>query len=391
MNTAITKLLEENKQQQSAELNLTRLGTEDCFPDGTEPEFADLVRFTWVTTLKMQYYKQRFTVIPPLPPNLTRLEIGNGSISDLSPIAHQTSLEHLKLGHIPVSDISVLATLPNLKKLYLNEIPIRDVNSLAGLSRLEMFSYSGKELCDIQALGNLPQLKNLEIWGDYQTLNIAPLAACSALEEIKLFNVTLEHPETLALLTNVRDLRLWENGLKGNIDFTRSLLACEELEIDFNGISDLTPLQGLSALLRFSCRRNEIEDITPLAHLTSLADLDLSGNRIKDISPIKHLSNLTDLGVAHNSISDISVLAEMPHTFDDMFSCVSMSYNQIQDFSPLPGWCYALYIEGNPGVQAMEAILGRSIEFDDNNDNSLRHEDFWDFKKAVNASRSGSF
>ena len=387
MNSAITKLLEENKQQQSAELNLTRLGTTDFFPDGTEPEFADLVHYTWITKLTMQHYRQRFTTIPPLPPNLTRLEIGNGSISDLSPIAHQTSLQHLELGHIPVSDISALATLPNLKVLHLNEIPIRDVNSLAGLSRLEVFSYSGKELCDVQALGNLAQLKTLEIWGDYQNLNIAPLAACRALEDVKLFNVTLEHPETLALLTTLRDLRLWENGLKGTIDFTRSLVACEELEIDFNGIHDLTPLQGLSRLLRLSCRQNEIEDITPLAHLTSLADLDLSGNRIQDISPIKHLSNLTDLDVSHNSITDIAVLAQMPHTFADMFSSVDLSYNQIHDFLPLPGWCYNLYIEDNPGVQAMEAILGRNIEFDDNNDNSLRYDDFRDFKEAVNARR----
>lgn len=385
MNSAITRLLEENKQQHAAELNLTRLGTIDIFPDGTESEFADLVNFTWVATLKMQYYKQRFTVIPPLPPNLTRLEIGNGNIRDLSPIAHQTSLEHLELGHIPISDISALATLTNLKTLHLNEIPIRDVNSLAGLSRLEMFSYSGKELCDVQALGHLPQLKTLEIWGDNQTLNIAPVAACRALEEIKLYNVTLEHPETLARLTNVRDLRLWENELKGNIDFVRSLVACEELEIDFNGVRDLTPLQGLSRLLHLSCRQNEIENISPIAHLTSLTELDLSGNRIQDISPIKHLSALTDLDVSHNAIADIAVLADMPHTFASMFSSVDLAHNQIHDFSPLPGWCYDLYIEGNPGVQAMEAALGQEIEFDDNNDNSLRHEDFLDFKKAIAA------
>ena len=383
MNPTITKLLEENKQQQSAELNLTRLGTADFFPDGAEPEFADLVHFTWVTKLTMQHYKQQFTTIPPLPPNLTTLEINHGNIRDLSPIAYQISLEHLELGHIPVSDISVLATLPNLKTLHLNEIPIRDVNSLAWLSRLEMFSYSGKELCDIQALGNLSQLKNLEIWGDYQTLNIAPLAACRALEELKLFNVTLKHAETLASLTNLRNVRLWENGLKGNIDFTRSLVACEELEIDFNEVCDLTSLQGLSRLLRLSCRQNEIEDISPIAHLTSLADLDLSGNRIQDISPIKHLSDLTDLDVSHNAIADIAVLAEMPHTFASMFSSVDVAYNQIHDFSPLPGWCYALYIHDNPGVQAMEEVLGRDIEFDDNNDNSLRYEDFWDFKEAI--------
>jgi hypothetical protein len=62
-----------------------------------------------------------------------------------------------------------------------------------------------------------------------------------------------------------------------------------------------------------------------------------------------------------------------------------MSYNQIHDFSPLPGWCYDLFIHDNPGVQAMEEILGREIEFDDNNDNSLRHEDFVAFKEAIAA------
>ena len=76
----------------------------------------------------------------------------------------------------------------------------------------------------------------------------------------------------------------------------------KELDLRWNKISDLKPLEKLEKLEVLKINFNQIEDITPLLNLKNLKELWLHNNNIKDIRGIGRLSELNHLDVSFNPL-----------------------------------------------------------------------------------------
>ncbi len=76
----------------------------------------------------------------------------------------------------------------------------------------------------------------------------------------------------------------------------------KELDLRWNRISDLRPLEKLEKLEVLKINFNQIEDITPLLNLKNLKELWLHNNNIKDIRGIGKLSKLNHLDVSFNPL-----------------------------------------------------------------------------------------
>ena len=76
----------------------------------------------------------------------------------------------------------------------------------------------------------------------------------------------------------------------------------KELDLRWNRISDLKPLEKLEKLEVLKINFNQIEDITPLLNLKNLKELWLHNNNIKDIRGIGKLSKLNHLDVSFNPL-----------------------------------------------------------------------------------------
>ena len=76
----------------------------------------------------------------------------------------------------------------------------------------------------------------------------------------------------------------------------------KELDLRWNKISDLKPLEKLEKLEVLKINFNQIEDITPLLNLKNLKELWLHNNNIKDIKGIGRLSKLNHLDVSFNPL-----------------------------------------------------------------------------------------
>ena len=81
--------------------------------------------------------------------------------------------------------------------------------------------------------------------------------------------------------------------------------------INYNAVTDVTGLAGLSSLVDLGLEDNNISDVSPLATLTSLTKLELTSNNISDVSPLSKLIMLDYLGLAINNISDVSPLTAL--------------------------------------------------------------------------------
>jgi internalin A len=109
-----------------------------------------------------------------------------------------------------------------------------------------------------------------------------------------------------------------------------NLLSRTELYLSQTGISDLSPLSGLTNLTKLTLRENQIADIRPLAELTNLQELFLIHNQIADVSPLARLTNLEVLELSENQITDVSSLARLTN-LTELF----LSFNPITDVRPL--------------------------------------------------------
>ena len=99
------------------------------------------------------------------------------------------------------------------------------------------------------------------------------------------------------------DVLLKEAGTTDCDAANRKLSSLTELNLNFNQIIDIKPLQSLTKLTRLYLDYNQIRDIKPLASLTKLTGLQIFNNQISDIKPLQSLTNLTSLHLSGNPIA----------------------------------------------------------------------------------------
>jgi hypothetical protein len=110
------------------------------------------------------------------------------------------------------------------------------------------------------------------------------------------------------------------------------LIYLEELALAWTGITDISPLAGLTNLKVLNLTGNRgVTDWTPLAGLTKLTTLNLSTNSITDLTPLSGLINLTSLDLDGNDIADLSPLTGMANLTDLWLQ----NNRRLQDVTPL--------------------------------------------------------
>lgn len=106
-------------------------------------------------------------------------------------------------------------------------------------------------------------------------------------------------------------------------------------------IESLVGLQHATNLTNLVLQFNEISDLSPIANLTNLEVINFDKNRVLDLSPLENLVALTEVGfwdngpvfgAADDGIVDISVLASLPN-----LEVLYLSDNNVSDLSPLAG------------------------------------------------------
>ncbi len=130
------------------------------------------------------------------------------------------------------------------------------------------------------------------------------------------------------------------------------LVAITYLGLSSQSISSLksSDFNGLSTLDNLNLNNNSISDLSPLANLTSLTSLQLSRNSISDLSPLANLTSLTHLYLERNSITDVSALENL----------TSLQWLRLK-FNPIP---LSAYGSLRRLIAAVAATHGRRLSLD---------------------------
>jgi hypothetical protein len=108
--------------------------------------------------------------------------------------------------------------------------------------------YSSPGMKDLSPLSKLTELRVLGIDAMGEEVDATVFSAAKELRVLDLTGSKLTNTDKLALLRELRDLRLgWAETVK-DIGFSRHLKALRRLDLRRTGVTDLTPLDGLEEL-----------------------------------------------------------------------------------------------------------------------------------------------
>ena len=229
--------------------------------------------------------------------NLTRLNLGLNSISDLTPLSGLTKLEDLALDqNYILSDISALANLVNLTKLNLESNNISDISALGSMTKMYSLHLIGNPIEDFSPLANMKDLNDLWI-GQYGG-NTYP---CTGTDVISNF-------------TRLDILWITDCNIQ-NIPFISTLSILEYLRLSHCNVHDISAISNCTHLVRLYLDNNNITDIAPLEGLTNINLLDLKYNKITNIEPLVKNSGLGQgdaVSLNGNPLDQISIEQYIP-------------------------------------------------------------------------------
>ena len=263
---------------------------------------------------------------------LTRLDLDNNQITEVSPLSGLVALEKLHLRNNQITDVSPLTGLSVLAELILSNNQITDISSLLenpGLNGGDLVDLRHNPLDDNSIDVHIAALKErgVQVLDTFSEVDI-PDANLRAEVEHSLgkesgFPINKDDMETLTVLfirrSGISDLT--------GLEFATGL---KRLYIPDNQITDLSPLSGLAALELLYLQNNEIVDLSPLSGLAGLERLTLSYNQITDLSPLSGMTALEMLGLLNNKIVDLSPLLGLT-----ALEILYLQNNEIVDVSPL--------------------------------------------------------
>ena len=261
--------------------------------------------------------------------DVTKLDLSDCSITDLSALSVCTSLEELRLSGNYIRDIGPLLDIPKLRVLDLSNNMISDIRPLMSITTLEHLNLAGNKISSITALSQLKQLKELVLNGNDidGTQNLAKLSALKILglkdtgisdaDLERLYN--LKKLTVLALENNPDITESGVNQLKKKLpqckvthsEFEKKIVlggkefsaSTESVDASSLGISDISAATGFKRVRHLDLSNNVISSVTALSSLKTLETLDLSDNNIGDVSPLYSLKNLKMLHIEQNGLS----------------------------------------------------------------------------------------
>ena len=265
--------------------------------------------------------------------DVTKLDLSDCSITDLSALSVCTSLEELRLSGNYIRDIGPLLDIPKLRVLDLSNNMISDIRPLMSITTLEHLNLAGNKISSITALSQLKQLKELVLNGNDidGTQNLAKLSALKILglkdtgisdaDLERLYN--LKNLTVLALENNPDITESGVNQLKKKLpqckvthsEFEKKIVlggkefsaSTESVDASSLGISDISAAAGFKSVRHLDLSNNVISSVTALSSLKTLETLDLSDNNIGDVSPLYSLKNLKMLHIEQNGLSAVQV------------------------------------------------------------------------------------
>jgi internalin A len=181
-----------------------------------------------------------------------------------------------------------------------------------------------------------------------ENVPIGDLTAIGQMKTLKLLDIQYDSVTDLTPLANLTQLSsLFLGGNAGLTDLSPILaLPITDLTVSSTGLTDLSALSSFSGLTALEASHltfnSNTETLALIGGMTQLERLVLESDGLTSISALGGLTNLTLFFVGANSLTSVSAMQVM-----DQLQAVDISYNQITTLAPFPS---------NAGIGAGDSI-----------------------------------
>ncbi len=278
-------------------------------------------------------------------PRLRELDISQGTVRDLAPLAGLDSLEHLRLAYLDLPDLTSAPPLPSLHRLVITGGPLASLEGLDAFDALhELLLFGCQQLTRLDSLPPLSELRQLEL----QQTKVAYLGALPelpALERIETSDnalLRLQLPGAPGALPALRELELHEAEL-----VSVELGPLPSLEsVDLRGEGSLFDSGRLRRLV--------------IATQPRLTSLDARRNHLQDLAGLAPQPVLAHVRLDHNPLAVLEV-------FEDGFPALRHVSVRRTRVAELPGALQAAGVvmshdEAEVEANAWEAVLRQAFE-----------------------------
>ena len=306
--------------------------------------------------------------------NLTRLDISNNHITDISSVFENKGLYFLNVSNNPINNISGISKLNELSDLNLSNTNISDISELHLLK--DKYIYLDLSNTNITDYSKLPNSTNsLTIKGN----NISDINQFMYLKELYHINLSNNNISEINVVdenNNIGKIDLSNNKLKSlnGIDKFKNLTS---LNIEKNQISDYSTIKKIinnrNVYFKLNASENNINDIS-IFNDFKINELELRNNQITDLSNFNN-PNITSIDLSNNKITkglenleniEILILNNCGITDLSEISKLSklwtldLSNNNINDYSEISKLTdlYSLSLENN---KINDTISNKSI------------------------------
>jgi hypothetical protein len=238
---------------------------------------------------------------------------------EISPTAFFPVLRELVLHAVLEEHVLNMNCFPMLQKFdmrYCDQITIHGTEQIPLQTVIVKTHYTYRDIDFIFTLKSITSLR-------YQSQTAYNLQLLTNLTQLDLSNGYLDESKTLASLSNLTHLNLFNTNFSGPVFLPSNLTY---LDISNNTIHDLSEIpnsltyldvsdtnirylefvESLNNLIYFNATYTQIRDLCKFP--LSIQVLKLSWNRIQDISKLSHLSSLRILEIDDTNVSNIEVL-----------------------------------------------------------------------------------
>lgn len=214
---------------------------------------------------------------------LRQLRLDGCALTDVSKLSPLNKLTVLGLSNNSLTDVTVLSVLSDLEELYLQNNPVTTISALSACSKLRIVDITGCKVTNLGSLTGKTKLETLQA-ANNQISDLSVLDGCKSLS---VLNVAKNRVADISVITELPALTVFRadnNQIKTIPDFDEETSKLARFHANYNEISDLSGLSGITTLNYVELDYNKIKDIQPLTDNFSLIQLDVWDNPIPKVA-----------------------------------------------------------------------------------------------------------
>ena len=225
--------------------------------------------------------------------NITKLDLSQNTIRDLTPLQSMTGLQEVILHHNAINDLSALSSLKSITKLDVSFNLLSSLNPIFNCSTITSLSANNNTITSLAGIEKLTALEAFALSGN-TLADVTPIASCPNIKELDLSSNMIEDISSLSVLSNLETLNFSRNSVVNLPEFSTD---CALITIDgsHNKIETLDALKGLENLNNVYMDYNEeLSSIKPLTSCNRIVQVKVYGTKVEDVSALLEMDVIVE-------------------------------------------------------------------------------------------------